>query len=123
VIVAARAADGLREEALADHVELFIDDVHDELLFVLLLEVVIAEDEERRGDQLARSLGGRGGGQEVAGDLLAHETVERAVGVEALDHVVAVAPGFLEDEAAQRERFGVARDIEPVTAPALAECG
>jgi hypothetical protein len=65
---------------------------------------------------------GVGVGQQVAGELLDREAVERQVGVERVDHPVAVAPGvgavvvlFV------AVRVGVARLVEPVAAPALAE--
>ena len=121
VIVAARAADGLPEERLANRVELFVHDIHDELLLVLLLEVVIADREKGRGDHLTATLRQRSGRQQIPGDLLAHETVERAVLVETLDHIIAVAPGLLEHEPAQRQRLGEPRYVEPMPPPALAE--
>ncbi len=60
-------------------------------------------------------------GQQVAGNLLADELVERHVGVEGVDHVVAESPGGRENEAAQRQRLGETGDVEPVPPPALAE--
>ena len=121
VIVTARAADRLAEQRLADHVELLIDDIHHELIFVLLLEVVISQNEKRGRDHLAPAICDRIGREQIARDLLAHKTVEGPILIETLDHVIAVAPRLLEHEAAQRERFAEARDVEPVPAPALAE--
>ena len=64
------------------------------------------------------------GGQQVAGDLLADELVVRLVGVERVDDVVAVPPGVRVGDVPRRAgRLGVAGDVEPVPAPALAERG
>ena len=59
-------------------------------------------------------------GQEVAGDLLGGEPVERQVVVERLDHPIAVRPHlpFAVDRITVRVR--VARTVEPVPPPALA---
>ena len=121
VVMAAGAADRLGQEGLAERVELLVDDVHLELLLVLLLEVGVAEHEEGRRDQLAAPLLQVRRREEVPRDLLADETVVGPVVLERLDHVVAVAPGLLHDEAAEGERLAEAGDVEPVAAPALAE--
>ena len=66
----------------------------------------------------------RGGGQQVAGDLLADELVVRLVVVERVDDVVAIAPGVRVGEVPRRAgRLAVAGDVEPVPAPAFAERG
>ena len=57
----------------------------------------------------------------VAGDLLLEEHVVRLVLVERADHVIAVAPGVGTVEVVlEAVGIGVARDIQPVAAPALA---
>ena len=57
----------------------------------------------------------------VAGDLLLDETVERFVGVERTNDVVAIAIRVAEEEIGlEAAGVGVARDIEPVAAVALA---
>ena len=62
------------------------------------------------------------GGEQVAGELLANETVERPVGVECLDDVIAIPPGVLgEDVVGRADLVGVARQVQPVPCPALAE--
>ena len=53
----------------------------------------------------------------------ADELVERRIDVEGVDHVVAVAPGRREDEAAEGQRLANPCDVEPVPAPALAKMG
>ena len=88
---------------------------------VLLFEVRVAEHQVGRGDDLPGAVGGRGGRQQVAGELLRDEAVERQVAVEGIDDVVAVAPGVREDQPAQGDALGEAGHVEPVPAPALAE--
>ena len=60
-------------------------------------------------------------GEQVAGDVLGEEPVVGQVGVEGADDVVAVAPG-VGDLVVElvAVRLGVADQIEPVPAPALA---
>ncbi len=123
VVVAAGAAEGLCEKRLADRIELLVDDVHDELVFVLLLEVRVAQYEKTRRHLLAAAFLEAPRRQEIAGDLLAHELVERHVGVEGVDRVIAIAPGGSENEAAEGQRLGEPGDVEPVPSPALAEVG
>ena len=61
----------------------------------------------------------------VARQLLADEPVERLVGVERADHVIAVPVGVLPHRVllVVSLRVGVARDVEPVAAPPLAVVG
>ncbi len=59
-------------------------------------------------------------GQQVARDLLHDEPVERHVVVQRLDDPVAVAPDRSRPVDRVAVRVGVARDVEPVPAPALA---
>ena len=70
---------------------------------------------------MATRASGTVGPQFVAGDLLLDEAVVGLVRVEGLDHVIAVAPGiragFIGLEALA---VGVAGEVEPVAAPALA---
>ena len=60
-------------------------------------------------------------GEQVAGDLLAHELVVGQVAIERVDDPVAIAVHLRNREIGVVARgVGVAHDIEPVTAPALA---
>ena len=118
VVVAPGAAEGQAQEGRAGRVggvgqplvvELALD--HRRLL-------------QRRADAVQRA-GGDGlgvvGPQLVAGDLLLDEAVERLVGVQGADHVVAVAPGVgIEVVGLEAAGVGVAGHVEPVPAPALA---
>ena len=105
----------------ADRVDLLVHHVHLKLLLVLLFEIGVAQHQERRGDELPAALLERVGRHQVAGHLLLHELVERPIAVERVDHIIAISPGILEDEAAKRERFAKAGDVQPVPAPALAK--
>ena len=81
-----------------------------------------AQGEKAGADQVFLAFQFAGGGQQVAGDLLLHELVIGFVFVEALNDVVAVAPGEGEREiAATADGIGVAGHVEPVPAPAFAE--
>ena len=83
-------------------------------------------DGEKAGGDDPRSVESVFAGQEVAGDLVADELVVRQVAVEGVDHPVAVAPGVgavhlrAGGEDTRVERVGVAGEVEPVAAPALA---
>ncbi len=60
-------------------------------------------------------------GQDVTGNLLAYKLVIRLVGIERLNHVVAITIG-LTDRIVRSvsSRVGIADQVQPVTAPALA---
>ena len=100
VVVTSRTRHGLREEPFRHHVQLFVHDIHAKLLLILFFQVRVAQHQERGGHEVTRSLDGIVRGQQVAGNLLADELVERHVSVERINHVVAVPPRLLEDEAA-----------------------
>ena len=80
-------------------------------------EVPRARGEEAGGDDGLRV----GGGEDVAGDLLADEAVVGLVRVERGDDVVAVAPGVRAELVTfETMRVGIVGDIEPVAGPAFA---
>ena len=63
-------------------------------------------------------------GEQIAGKLFRDEPVERLVGVERADHVVAIAPGVIIGEVLVRPiGVGVTSDVEPVAAPVHPEFG
>ena len=122
MVVASRTADRQAEERLADLVDLLVDHVDAQLRLVGLDDREVAQQEEAGGDQVGRSLLRPSRGEEVAGDLLADETVERLVGVQRRDDVIAVSPGMLGEEVIGRpDLVGVADKVEPVPGPPLAE--
>ena len=71
----------------------------------------------------SRELLGRRAGQEVAGQLLDGELVERLVVVERLHNIVAVGPGVLVLVAVEADGIGVAGDVEPVLGHPFTEMG
>ena len=56
---------------------------------------------------------GRGIREQIAGQLLARELVEPLVGVERVDHVIAIRKDPLVLVAVEADRVGVAGDVEP----------
>ena len=127
MVVAARAGNGLAEKRLGDNIKLLVDHINALLLLVGLGEHLRSEREQsKRGNAAARArivFGGRFGGlgQEVARELLNNEVVEGQVAVEGVDHIVAVVIRIGEgDIFVDAVGVGVARDIEPMPAPALA---
>ena len=87
------------------------------LAAVVRLVVPDAEVVKPRGDQAII----RHRPQFIAGQLLADEAVERFVGVETADHVIAIAPGIrLVAVALVAVGLGVAHQVEPVPTPFFA---
>ena len=122
VVVAAGAPDAEREDRAGRGIDHLVRHVHVELLGVDLVEVVRAEREESRRNLVVHSLLGAPVRQQVARDLLTYELVERLVVVERADDVVAVPPCDRERKVpCPAHRVGIAHDIQPVPAPALAE--
>ena len=74
-----------------------------------------------RWKAVAMSLLSRRIGQQVAGDLLDRELVERLVGVERADHVVAIGPDRPRHVGHVAGRIGIAGQVEPHPRPVLAE--
>jgi hypothetical protein len=120
VVVAARAAQGHAQEALADDAHLVVELVERGLLDVVGLGVPHAQAPEARGhDGLAAGVR-----QLVARELLQHEAVVGHVLVEGVDDPVAVAPGAgLLLVALVAVGLAPAHHVQPVAAPALAVLG
>jgi len=62
-------------------------------------------------------------GEQIAGDLLEREPVERHVGVQGPNDPIAIGPDFAEVVALETVRIGIAGQVEPGASPALAELG
>ena len=116
VVVAGRAADGQAEEDRArgvgavlgvDHLVLFRDHA------ALVRGCVAAM--ESGSDQLVH----RRVGQQVAGDLLHGEAVERQVAIEGVDDPVAIGPHLAVVVDVDAVRVGVARRVQPVARAVL----
>ena len=124
VVVTARAAHREAENRTASRVHLLVDDVHFHLQRIIFGEHLAAEREEAGGDERIEffSFGGGGiFGEEIAGELFVEEAVVGFVSVEGADDVVAVTVGIGVGEVfIKAVRVRVARDIEPVAAPAFA---
>ena len=118
VVVAARAIDGEAERPLADRAEDLVEVVVAPLRIVLLAEQhARAHAQEAGRDEAVVGLAVH----LVAGNLLDEEPVVRLVVVERLDHVVAVAPRVRPMHVVlEAGGVGVARDVEPEPAVALA---
>ena len=110
VIVAASTTDRLGQKPFANRIQLLINNVHAKLPLVLFFEVVIAERQVCRRDQLPLSIRQRFGRKQIAGELFDDKSIEGQVGIERLDDVIAIAPGFGQDEPAQSQRFAEPRD-------------
>ena len=124
VVVAARAANRHAHKRSAERVELLVNDVHLHLARVIFRQHFRANAKETgRHCPGVRGAGGfaRLCGHEVTGNLLAHKCVIRQIAVEGVDDPVAVTKGinvceiFIEPIA-----VGVARNVQPVSAPLLA---
>ncbi len=121
MVVAARAGRGEPHEPARNDVDAVIDDV------LLVVEKTAADGQKTHGGQ-RRRIGLRLAQHElIGGELLDDELVVRQVGVQRLDDPIAIGVRVRElallagDEIAAR--VGVARDIEPMPAPALAVAG
>ena len=120
VVMAAGAPHRHAQEGPADLDELGVDVVRFHLGLVRIDDFEVADHQEARGDELLGSLLHGSGRQEVAGELLLDEDVERLVRVEGLDEVISVAPSVLgEDFVGGADHVGITREIEPVAGPAF----
>jgi hypothetical protein len=124
VIVATGAAQGQPQERPAERVNLLVDDVHPHLGLVHLGQHLGPQRQEARGDQQFVPLVLVGRGEQVAGKLLDHKTVERLVAVQRVHDVVAISPGVaVGDVFVEAVGVGVTGHIQPVAAPTLAVRG
>ena len=126
VVVTAGATDRESEKGTTHGVDLFIDQVHEELRFILFGEDFGAENEKAGSDPAIRNRGWTEplGGEEVTGELFGQKVVEWLVGVEGSDYPVAVAPSVGHDLIfVLSVGVGVAGDIEPPAAPAFTVAG
>ena len=121
VVVAARAAEREAEQRAADGINR-IGEIEVLVVGRGLVAVALANREEAGGGDAAGVLVRRAlRGEKVAGDLLADELVEGLVGVEGVHDPVAILHGLAHGVVrAVAGGVGVAGDIEPVAAPALA---
>ena len=122
VVVAARARHREPEHALRGRIKLLVGEIHLELRLSARIVALGADREVAGGDRALGALGVVLRRKQIARELLGEKAIERLVAVERRDHVVAVAPRVrVEDVRLLAAGFRVARDVEPVAAPALAE--
>ena len=134
MIVALGAADGQSKQRRGDNFDRVSDDLVAHQVIVIhggRSRAIGTHAKKAGGDeQFARVRRGqcrlravaRGTSQFVAGELLGDELVERLVGIEGADDIIAilVSVGARRIRVAVAVRVSVARDIEPVAAPAFA---
>ena len=121
VVVAARAGDGQPEERPPDDFNLLVNHVHAEQLALGLLQCLRAQRQKARGHDPRVPLRSRAR-QQITGNLLPDELVVRQVEVERADDPVAVTPRVVPGHVAGLAvGLGVARQVQPVPAPAFAE--
>ena len=114
--------DRQRQHRARHCVDLVVDVVHDEAHLEALIDVFDAERQKPCRRQKAIAFGRRIRWQQVAGDLLLDEAIERHVGVHRVDHVIAIFPGIgIGDVPRWAGRFAVPGHVEPVPTPAFAE--
>ena len=120
VVVAARAAEGKAEEDGGRGFDA-VDDLFGEVFLghnaVFGVNAVVAVEAG------GYDLGGRGVGQEVAGELLDDELVVGLVGVEGVNHPVAPAPHVARAVVLIAVGVGVAGGVEPAGGHAFAVAG
>ena len=112
-------------KGLGKSVDLLVHQVVDHLGLVLLGDGAGA-DRQKPGAEHGSNVGvpGPAGGIEVSRDLVLHESIVGKVPIEAVDHIVPVAPGIGHgDVFVQAAGIGVAGDVQPVAAPAFAVAG
>ena len=127
MIVAASAGDSHRQEGFGKHIDLVIEPVGLVAANVHRRMLGFAEEPKTGAeDRLVEFLLGMQArcGQQVAGDVLHRELIERHIGIECPYDVVPVAIrlGKLEIVFVP-QGLGVADEIEPMPAPALAVMG
>ena len=124
VVVAAGATESQSLKGPAQGIELVVHDIHAEFLFVGVHDRPGSDGQEARGHDLLTALVVGLPGEDVSRNLLLNEAIVGLVGIERIDDVVAISPGLpCGDAATLAQIVGIARQIEPVPSPALAESG
>ncbi len=120
MIVATGASEGHAEEGLADFCDLGVDVIRLHFGFVGVHDFDVSDHEEAGGDDIFGMILGGFWGEQVARDLFADELVERFIGVERVDEVIAVAPSvFGVDGVGSAHHVGIPGEVEPVAGPAF----
>ena len=124
MVVTPSTAERKSQGGSAERIDLVIDDVHLLLGRVVFGQHLRAECQEPGGDHPRVPIRGRlvrGRGNQVTGDLFDQKPVEWPVGVEAVNHPVAVSPGVgVVQVVVHAVAVGVAREVQPRAGPAFA---
>ena len=122
MIVTAGAAHTQGQHRARRDIDHLVGDVHIELLWVGLVEIVGSQRKEPGRDLLLDALLVAVVRKQIPSDLFLHEAVKGLVAVEGLDDVVAIAPRHRERQVTRAtDRVGVPHHVQPVPPPALAE--
>ena len=115
MVVAASTAERHAQQAAAECLKLLVDHIHFQVPLVLLLVVDRPENQIAGGGQQASLLLWACSRQQVACDLFGEKLVEGHVGIEGVDHIVAIPPGLLKHHRPPAPaRLRKPRDVEPV---------
>ena len=124
VVMAARTSECHPEKRTPHGVNLFVNDVHPQLFFVLFFIVDCSQHHIADAGQLliVLSIGNRR--QKIARDMLPDQLIEWLVVVERFDDIVPEPPRIRQHHAPSAARgFRKPCDVQPVPSPALAEPG
>ena len=99
---------------------MLVDQVGKELLLIFFAHRLGTDGQEAGGDDVVRPLRVISDGEQISGELFLDEAVKWLVGIERVNHVVAVPPGVLEHVVVvATSRLGEPGHIEPVSPPAF----
>ena len=121
VVVAPGTGNCQSQHGLANHIQLVVDDVQRD---VAAVERFLSDRQQSRRHLQPPGFGRVSGLQQVTGKLFDQEPVVGDVGVDRVDHVVAVPPRPKHQHVpAAASRFGEAGHVQPVPGPAFSETG
>ena len=125
MVVAAGAGNRQAQKGFGEGVDLFVQNVVDHPQLVLLSHRFGSQGQKTGGhDRPAAGLMGSRRREQIARYLLDDEPVVGHVGVERVDHVIPVAPGFRKVQILiQPGRVGIASDVQPMPPPSLTVSG
>ena len=124
VIVAAGAPERQSHKSAANRIHLLVDNVHLHLDRVILGQHLCTQRQKAGGGPAFGLRDGVFVRQQIPAQLFQHEPVERFVGRERANHVVAVAKGIGVGEIlVETIGVGIADDVQPVTTPPFGVSG
>ena len=124
MVVATGAGDRRAQQGAGHRIDLLVDQVCLELVWIDGIQVLGTNRQESCCDQQPSTLRVSVERQQVTGELFGQKPIERKILLEAIDDVVSIAPRMGERNVGFfPTRFGKPSDVEPMTAPSLAELG